>query len=211
MNQTHPTVLTVGHSNHPPETFVNLLARHGVDEVVDVRSAPYSRYTPHFNHDALQNMLDDIGIGYTYLGGELGGRPADRSCYDADGRVVYDRVAATDSFDGALRQVIRVADENRLVILCTEKEPLECHRTLLVARALAERGVAVAHIQADGSLEIHDDAMSRLLDLHKLPPHGDMFRSRSDVISEALTRQANKFAYVTSDLPAVNDGWEATP
>ena len=211
MNQTHPTVLTVGHSNHPPETFVNLLVRHGVDEVVDVRSAPYSRYTPHFNHDALQNMLDDIGIGYTYLGGELGGRPADRSCYDADGRVVYDRVAATDSFDGALRQVIRVADENRLVILCTEKEPLECHRTLLVARALAERGVAVAHIQADGSLESHDDAMSRLLDLHKLPPHGDMFRSRSDVISEALTRQANKFAYVTSDLPAANDGWEATP
>ena len=211
MNQTHPTVLTVGHSNHPPEAFVNLLVRHGVDEVVDVRSAPYSRYTPHFNHDALQNMLDDIGIGYTYLGGELGGRPADRSCYDADGRVVYDRVAATDSFDGALRQVIRVADENRLVILCTEKEPLECHRTLLVARALAERGVAVAHIQADGSLESHDDAMSRLLDLHKLPPHGDMFRSRSDVISEALTRQANKFAYITSDLPAVNDGWEATP
>ena len=211
MSQTHPTVLTVGHSNHPPEAFVNLLVRHGVDEVVDVRSAPYSRYTPHFNHEPLQRTLDDIGIGYTYLGGELGGRPADRSCYDADGRVVYDRVAATDSFDGALRQVIRVADENRLVILCTEKEPLECHRTLLVARALAERGVAVAHIQADGSLESHDDAMSRLLDLHKLPPHGDMFRSRSDVISEALTRQANKFAYVTSDLPAVNDGWEAAP
>ena len=211
MSQTHPTVLTVGHSNHPPEAFANLLVRHGVDEVVDVRSAPYSRYTPHFNHEPLQRTLDDIGIGYTYLGGELGGRPADRSCYDADGRVVYDRVAATDSFDGALRQVIRVADENRLVILCTEKEPLECHRTLLVARALAERGVAVAHIQADGSLESHDDAMSRLLDLHKLPPHGDMFRSRSDVISEALTRQANKFAYVTSDLPAVNDGWEAAP
>ena len=202
-------VLTVGHSKHPPETFINLLLRHGVDEVIDVRSAPYSRYAPQFNHDGLQRLLYDIGIGYTYLGGELGGRPVDGSCYDADGRVLYDRVAETDSFDGALRQVIRVADENRLVILCTEKEPLECHRTLLVARALAERDATIAHIHGDGSLESHDDAMSRLLELHKLPLHGDMFRTRADVISEALSRQARKFAYVATDRPSAEDEWEA--
>ena len=211
MKQNEPMVSTIGHSNHPPEVFINLLVRHGVDEVIDVRSAPYSRYAPHFNHDQVQLMVEDIGIGYTYLGGELGGRPADRSCYDAYGRVLYDRVAATDSFDDALRRVMRVADENRLVLLCSEKEPLECHRTLLVARALADRGFDVAHILADGSLESHDDAMSRLLDLHKLPQHGDMFRSRTDVISEALTKQANKFAYLTSDMSAANDERKATP
>ncbi|MDE2787274.1 MAG: DUF488 domain-containing protein [Chloroflexota bacterium] len=211
MNQTKPMVLTVGHSNHPPEAFINLLVRHGVDEIIDVRSAPYSRYASQFNHEGIQRMLDDIGIGYAYLGGELGGRPADRSCYDADGRVRYDRVAAIDSFDDALRRVTRVADENRVALLCTEKEPLECHRTLLVARALAERGVDVAHIQGDGSLEDHDDAMSRLLDLHKLPPHGDMFRTRADVIAEALDRQARKFAYVETNLPPVIDGWESAP
>ena len=211
MSQTHPTVLTVGHSNHPPEAFVNLLVRHGVDEVVDVRSAPYSRYTPHFNHEPLQRTLDDIGIGYTYLGGELGGRPADRSCYDADGRVQYDRVAATDTFDDALRRVTRVADENRVALLCTEKEPLECHRTLLVARALTERGVDVAHIQADGSLEDHADAMLRLVEIHKLPPNGDMFRSPAEVIEEALTRQARKFAYVGEKLPIAADEWEFKP
>ncbi len=211
MNDTQPMVLTVGHSNHSPEAFINLVVRHGIDEVIDVRSAPYSRYAPQFNHEGLQRMLEDIGIGYTYLGGELGGRPADRSCYDADGRVQYDRVAETDSFDDALRRVARLADECRLALLCTEKEPLECHRTLLVARALFDRGVDVAHIQADASLESHDDAMSRLLNLHKLPPHGDMFRTRSDVVAEALTRQAIKFAYVATDLPSVNNVWEADP
>ena len=207
MNSTQYPVLTVGHSNHPPETFINLLVRHGIDEVVDVRSAPYSRYTPHFNHEPLQRALDDIGIAYTYLGGHLGGRPVDRSCYDSDGRVVYDRVAETMQFDDGIRNVIRAADERRVVLLCTEKEPLECHRTLLVARALAERDVAVCHILADGGLESHGDAMSRLVDIHKLPPHGDMFRTRDDVTAEALERQARKFAYVGEKPPAARDEW----
>ena len=208
MSLTQHPILTVGHSNHPPETFISLLVRHGIDEVVDVRSAPYSRYTPHFNHDPLQSALDTIGIAYTYLGGELGGRPADRSCYDADGRVQYDRVAETDLFDDGIRRIIRTADERRVALLCTEKEPLECHRTLLVARALADRAVAVAHILADGSLENHDAAMGRLIDIHKLPPHGDMFRSRADVIAEALDRQARKFAYVGEKIPVAGEDWE---
>ena len=211
MSLTQHPILTVGHSNHPPETFINLLLRHGVDEVADVRSAPYSRYTPHFNHEPLQSALDAIGIAYTYLGGELGGRPADRSCYDADGRVRYDRVADSDLFDDGLRRVIRAADERRVALLCTEKEPLECHRTLLLSRALADRGVGVAHILGDGGLEEHDDAMSRLVEIHKLPPHGDMFRSPADVIEEALTRQARKFAYVGEQLPIAADEWEFKP
>ena len=208
MSLTQYPVFTVGHSNHAPEAFINLLVRHGVDEIVDVRSAPYSRYTPHFNHEPLQRTLDDIGIAYTYVGGELGGRPADRSCYDADGRVRYDRVAETMQFDDGIRDVIRAADERRVALLCTEKEPLECHRTLLVARSLTDRGVDVRHILADGALESHGDAMTRLVETHKLPPDGDMFRTREDVIVEALERQARKFAYVGEKPPAGRDEWE---
>ncbi len=208
MSLTQNPVFTLGHSNHSQDVFMLLLTRHGVDEVIDVRSAPYSRYTPHFNHEPLQDALDGVGIGYAYLGGELGGRPADRSCYDADGRVRYDRVAGTDLFDDAIRRLIHAADERRIALLCTEKEPLECHRTLLVARALAERDVAVAHILADGGLESHDDAMLRLVAVHKLPSNGDMFRTRDDVIADALERQARKFAYVGEKPPAAPDEWE---
>ena len=208
MTPTENPIFTLGHSNHPPELFNRLLLQHGVDEIIDVRSAPYSRYNPHFNHDALQHALDDIGIAYAYLGGELGGRPADRSCYDSDGRVRYDRVAETMQFDDAIRSVIRAADERRVALLCTEKEPLECHRTLLVARTLAERGLAVSHILADGRLETHHDAMLRLVEAHKLPPHGDMFRTRDDVIADALERQARKFAYVGEKPAAAHDEWE---
>ena len=207
MNDAQPMAFTVGHSNHPPEVFVNLLVRHGIDEIIDVRSAPYSRYSPQFNHDGIQRMLDDIGIGYTYLGGELGGRPADRACYDTDGRVRYDRVVETDPFDDGIRRVRRAADERRIALLCTEKEPLECHRTLLVSRFLHDRGVSIAHILADGTLEDHADAMLRLVEIHKLPPNGDMFRSPADVIEEALTRQARKFAYVGEQLPIAADEW----
>lgn len=196
MGATQYPVFTVGHSNHSWEAFVKLLLRHRIEEVADVRSAPYSRYVAHFNHSELQQALEDIGVGYAFLGGELGGRPADRSCYDADGQVLYDRVAATDAFDDGLRRVVRRADDCRLALLCTEKEPLECHRTLLVAKALAGRGVAVEHILSDGEIENHSNAMERLVRLFKLPPNGDLFRTRDDAINEAMALQAKKVAYI---------------
>ena len=212
MSPTQYPVFTIGHSSHPPAQFIRLLAQHEVDQVADVRSAPYSRYAPHFNHDALRALLDDAGIAYAYLGGELGGRPADRACYDAAGRVIYDRVAETDAFDDGIRRLIRNADERRIALLCTEKEPLECHRTLLVARHLAQRGVAVAHILADGRLETHAAAISRLLEIHRLPSQGDLFRTPDDVITEAHHRQAQKFAYVdAASTSAVRDEWEDAP
>ena len=210
MNAPQHPILTIGHSNHSPEAFTELLLRHGVEEVFDVRSAPYSRYTPQFNQRELTALLEGagaVGIEYTFLGAELGGRPADRSCYDADGRVLYERLANTDAFDDGIRRVMRAADERRVALMCSEKEPLDCHRALLIAGTLTERGAAVEHILADGSLENHEEAIDRLIDSFKLPRHGDMFRSRYDVIAEALLRQAKKVAYVGDKPPAGGD-WE---
>ena len=208
MSATQYPVLTIGHSNHSPEAFLALLQKHGVGEVVDVRSSPYSRYTPHFNYDALNAALDEAEIGYVFLGAELGGRPADRSCYDAEGRVLYDRLADTDLFDDGIRRVMHTADERLVVLMCSEKEPLDCHRALLVARTLVERGVAVEHILADGNLENHDDAMDRLMDVFKLPRNGDLFRSREEVIADAVSRQEKRVAYV-GEKPPDGDDWEA--
>ena len=211
MNKTEYPVYTIGHSNHAPQAFLALLRMHGINEVIDVRSSPHSRYAPHFNYRALETALQGSGVIYTFLGGELGGRPADRSCYDDNGRVLYDRLADTNPFQDGISYVIRHADEGRAALMCSEKDPLDCHRALLIAGTLAERGVAVEHILADGELETHAAAMDRLMHSLKLPPNGDLFRSRDEVIADALTRQASKVAYAGgSPLRAAEDAgvWE---
>ena len=205
MSSTQFQVFTIGHSSHSPGAFLALLRKHCVDEVVDVRTSPSSRYSPHFNYDNLNDTLEEAGIGYEFLGGELGGRPADRSCYDEKGRVRYDRLANTDFFDEGIRRVVRAADERRVAVMCSEKEPLDCHRTLLIAKVLEERGIAVEHILADGSAEKHYATMNRLMDIFKLPHNGDMFRSRKEVIVDALARRAKKVAYIARKSPS--DGW----
>ena len=196
MSVTRYPVFTIGHSNHSLDTFLSLLGTHGVDLVADVRSTPYSRWVPHFNKNSVGAALTKAEIACEYMGEELGGRPADPACYDENGQVIYDRLAETDPFQDALGLVIHAADERRVALMCVEKDPLECHRTLLVARALAEKGVSVEHILSDGGLESYDAALDRLLDKFKLPIVGDMFRTRDNLVAEAIRLQAKKFAYV---------------
>ena len=193
MTAIETRVLTVGHSNHPLETFVSLLKQHGVTTLADVRSAPYSRFNPQFNRKALDAALQAHGIAYLFLGRALGGRPEDRACYEY-GRVRYDRLAQTPLYREGIGQVIETAEVERLALMCAEKEPLDCHRTLLVGRSLAERGVAVAHILADGTLEPHDDAMDRLLDSVKLP-RSDLLHSREELIAQAVALKEGRVAY----------------
>lgn len=198
MSEQIGSVFTVGHSTHPFEVFVALLKQHGVTALADVRSAPFSRFNPQFNKDALEIGLKAHGIKYVFLGRELGARSDDRSCYE-NGRVQYGRLARTDLFHRGIERVLRGAHEHRIALMCAEKEPLECHRTLLVARALDEQGVAVDHILADGRLESHGDAMMRLLDMVGLPRE-DLMQSRQELIALALVKQEEKVAYVDEKL-----------
>lgn len=190
---TENTIFTIGHSSHPIERFIGLLRQHSVTAVADVRSAPFSRYNPQFNKDSLQQSLKEAGIAYIFLGKELGARTNDRSCYE-DGRVQYGRLARTDLFLGGIERVRKGAERYRIALMCAEKEPLECHRTLLVARALAREGERVAHIHADAHVESHEDAMRRLLDITGLP-RKDLLQSESELIEEASREQEKKVAY----------------
>lgn len=204
MSEQQAVILTIGHSTHSLEAFVALLRRHGVTVLADVRSAPFSRFNPQFNKDALGRDLKPCGIKYVFLGRELGARSDDRSCYE-NARVKYARLARTDRFRQGIERVLRGTQAHRIALMCAEREPLECHRTLLVARALDEQGISVAHILGNGVLESHRDAMERLLDVTGLP-HEDLFRSREQLISEALARQEEKVAYVDEKLAAEASG-----
>ncbi|MHC8508931.1 MAG: DUF488 domain-containing protein [Rhodospirillales bacterium] len=189
---TNP-VFTVGHSNHSAEVFLALLKRREITALCDVRSAPYSRFNPQFSRDALARSLGEAGVTYIFLGRELGARTKDTSCY-ADGQVDYDLLAETALFKRGLARVIEESRTRRVTLMCAEKDPLDCHRTILVSRRLAEAGVPVTHILADGGLETHEAALKRLM--ARLDLAGDdLFRSREDMAAEAYRRQGAAMAY----------------
>jgi len=157
------SIFTIGHSTHAFEAFAALLARHGVTAVADVRSHPYSRLA-HFHRPALEARLPAAGVQYVFLGRELGARRDEPECY-VDGQADYRRIAALPAFAAGLERLERGARTHRIALMCAEKEPLDCHRTILVSRQLALRGWNVRHILADGSLETQADCDRRLLRL----------------------------------------------
>jgi len=186
-------VYTIGHSNHAPERFLELLERHGIAAVVDVRSRPYSRMNPQFNRENLKRLLQAADIGYVFLGRELGARSEDPACY-AGSKVQYERLAATELFRQGLDRVCEGLETYRLALMCAEKEPLDCHRTILVARHLRARGVAVQHILEDGGLERHEETLARLRERLRLP-ESDLFRSEEEVLEDAYRMQGERIAY----------------
>jgi uncharacterized protein (DUF488 family) len=192
------TVFTIGHSTHPREVFLALLRQHGITALCDVRSKPYSGMNPQFNREELERTLRTHGIAYRFLGKELGARSDDSSSYEG-GRVQYARLAQTELFRKGLKRVLsEMKGDVRIALMCAEEDPLECHRTILVARNLATLGVHVEHIHANGELESHDLALNRLMRLLKLPEE-DLFHSREEFLDEAYRKQEERIAYVVTE------------
>lgn len=188
-----PTVFTLGHSNHPIEHFLSLLRPHGIQVVADVRSTPFSRFNPQYNRQRLEESLRAEGIEYLFLGEELGARSSDPNCYDGD-RVSYAKLAATESFKRGLRRVIDESQTKRVALMCAEREPVDCHRTILVSRQLNKENVPVTHIRADGTLEDHQHVMQRLVAaLHLKGP--DLFETLDDQVEAAYEAQGRRIAY----------------
>jgi uncharacterized protein (DUF488 family) len=193
---------TIGHSNHELPQFIGLLRQHGIAVVADVRSSPYSAYNPQFNRETLQAQLQAAGIGYVFLGAELGARRTEPECYDDEGRVRYAHVAQTPGFCAGLQRLADLRSAQRVALMCAEKDPLTCHRTILICRALRDQTPDIRHIRGDGSLETHGAAESRLLALCKLPER-DLFHSRDELVADAYDRQAARIAYVAEDREPV--------
>jgi uncharacterized protein (DUF488 family) len=145
-------IYTIGHSDHTTAAFVDLLRRHEITLVVDVRSQPYSRWAPQFNRETLARDLQDAGIAYRFMGDALGGRPADPALYDpGQERPDYQRVGQTLAYQTGMDQLLDLAGTEQVAVMCSEGDHRQCHRHLLVAQTLLERGVRVLHIQPDGT------------------------------------------------------------
>jgi uncharacterized protein (DUF488 family) len=153
MAETQRRLLTVGHSNHSAEHFQDLLTEHGVEVLVDVRSWPRSRYVEWADQRALRDVCGAVNVKYLFLGDLLGGRPDDPRLYDDDGHVLYGKVARTDDFQRGIERLSRGLEKCQIAIMCSEENPEHCHRRLLVARVMLERGCAVVHIRGNGNLD----------------------------------------------------------
>ena len=180
------TVFTVGHSNFDWSTFQRLLDQAEVGVILDVRSNPASRL-PHFNRAALKERLNAAGVGYVFLGIELGGRPRNGDVPD------YEKMAASPLFAEGIARVEEMAARTRPALMCSEHEPLICHRCLLVGHRLAERGVSVAHILRDGSIEPNEVTEDRLLALTGQTER-DLLATRVDRLRAAYRIQGLRIA-----------------
>jgi uncharacterized protein (DUF488 family) len=150
-------VLTIGHSNHQVEHFLDLLKSHCVQVVADTRSYPYSEYATHFDQKPLKAALEANGIRYVFLGRELGGQPDGDEFYDDQGHVLYDRVAETELFQEGVSRLEKGIREYKVAMLCAEENPAACHRRLLIERVLLTRGIQVEHIRGDGRIQTEAD------------------------------------------------------
>ena len=157
-------VFTIGHSNLALDRLLELLRRHEISVVVDVRSNPYSRHNPQYNREPFALAVEGLGMKYQSEGNRLGGKPTDPSCYmrvDTGGsasretqQVDYRLVAEKDWFQEAMDELVELAASQRVVLLCAEENPERCHRHDLLTPALVERNVEVLHIRATGETEV---------------------------------------------------------
>lgn len=203
MTNSNFDILTIGHSTHSRERFSNLLQRAEVNAVADVRSSPFSRHTPQFSQAQLKHWLKQQGTAYVFLGRELGGRPENPSLF-SDGVADYEAMARTDAFSEGINRLIKGAEHHLIAMMCSEHDPLDCHRCLLVARRLAEKGVRVGHILPRGEIASHEQIEERLLKLEGMAVE-DFFTSRHERLARAYRQRNMKVAY-SEKPPAASAG-----
>ena len=206
-------LFTVGHSNYSIEVFIALLQKHGVTALADVRSHPYSRYLPHFNQAPLKTALLNAKIHYVFLGRELGARPSNPTCY-VNGKALYEKIAATELFSDGIQRLLKGTETYKIALVCAEKDPITCHRAILVCQHLRKFNLDISHILKNGDLETHHHLEDRLLNLHVLnlpeqPKAIQMslfsnevlskssinYQPREDLIKQAYKQQGNLIAY----------------
>jgi len=188
-----PLLFTIGHSVHSLEHFVNILKLNDIKAIADVRALPYSKFTPQFNREGLQEFLKGEDIDYIFSGKELGARWKNPECYSSN-KVIFSKVANMKPFQEGLLQLAEVASRMRTAIMCAEKDPLACHRTLLVARYGKKHFSDIRHILEDGTVESGRHADQRLLAAYHLDAE-DLFSSGEERLNIAYTKRAEKIAY----------------
>ena len=161
--------------------------------VADVRSVPYSRYVPHFNQDSLSGSLRSNGIKHVPLGGLLGARPDNPACY-REGKISYQLLSSTPAYQEGITRLLKGCETEIIAVMCTEKDPINCHRMVLISETLInECNQDISHIHDTGDIETHQEALQCLAALHHLDQ--PTLWDDSSRFQEALQLQEARIAY----------------
>ncbi|MFA5236804.1 MAG: DUF488 domain-containing protein [Methanoregula sp.] len=203
---------TIGHSNHTSENFLQLLKKYTIDTLVDVRSTPFSQYQPQFNRDQLKDDIDAYNkkissesegftkatdlklsqkITYVYMGDKLGGRYDDRTLFFKNGVVDYNKVRETPKFNQGIEGLFTlIIDGKTVAIMCTEKDPLDCHRFLLVSHSLAQqKKVEIDHILADGTTISNGNLERKLVQKYRSTTTEESYKSRNLDVGYSVNKE----------------------
>lgn len=197
MSNENLNCFTIGHSNHSNESFLFLLKKYNVEYIIDVRSNPYSKYAVNFNRELLKKTLAENHILYSYMGDDLGARYSNPSLIDQDGKVSFNKVRSTKKFQHALEKLKNeIVKGYTIAILCSEKDPLDCHRFVLISRCLVDKNININHILTDGTKISNQELEKVLLKKYKVQPSFfDLTKSKIVMLDEAYNERSKDIAY----------------
>ena len=184
---------TIGYSPHSLESFIALLNHHGINAIADVRSIPFSKFKPDFNKETLSNFLKDNNMVYVFLGDQCGARFDDPACYK-NGKVDYNIISKHQKFQDGLNRIREGVKKYKVALMCAEKDPIYCHRMILICRNLKNDRIKIQHILNIDKVEDQFASELRLLKLFKLE-QPDIFKSEQERIELAYNKQSEKIAF----------------
>ena len=195
------TLLSIGHSQHKVDFFISLLKNHDVNYILDVRSAPYSQFAVDYNRENIRAILQSNGIEYAFMGDYFGARSTDSSLYSPNGYLDFEKTANSLKFQKAFDSVVKGMEQGyRIAFMCTEKDPIECHRAILVTNAFYKAGYSIEHIMPDNTVQTQQNIDERLLDMY-YPDRNQLSLfvtenlSAEQYLTEAYKKQNEKIGY----------------
>jgi len=204
MKQYNKSIHTIGYASHTIESFVATLEKFNITAIADVRSQPYSKFKPEFNRENLKKALINNSIDYVFLGDNIGARIKATECYK-NGQADYELISKHPLFQEGIDRLLKGMGKFSIALMCAEKDPINCHRTILICKHLKKHKIKIYHIIDANTSEDHTKTEFRLMKLFHLE-QPDLFMKDSERLEEAYSRQENKIAYVSENVEEYRAG-----
>lgn len=197
MENNKNIIHTIGYAAHTIESFIEALRNFNISAVADVRSQPYSRFKPEFNRENLKITLNKNKIEYVFLGDNIGARIKSSECY-VNGHADYTSISKNHLFQEGIERLLNGMEKYSIALMCAEKDPINCHRTILICKELKKYKIRISHIIDANTAEDHTETEYRLMKLFNLE-QPSLFMKDSERLEEAYFRQGEKISYVAEN------------